>query len=373
MIYLDNNATAPARDEVVAAVSEVLSEVGNASSVHEIGRRARARVEHAREQVAGLVGAEAENVIFTSGGTEANNLALKGCGDRRLIVSGVEHGAVLSPALLRDPDCVILPVDHNGRVDLDALRTALANAAKPALVSVMYANNETGAIEPVAEIAAVAHEHGALMHSDTVQAAGKMPLDLNALGADMISLSAHKLGGPQGVGALILREERMLDAQQVGGGQERGRRSGTENVAGVVGFGVAADVAGANLEKFAGLAQWRDELERRILDLAPDCTIFAHDVERLPNTSCLTMPGIKAETQVMAFDLVGIAISAGAACSSGKVAPSHVLEAMGIPPELALTAIRVSLGWRSKAEDVDRFVAGWQEIRARSQAAADAA
>ena len=243
----------------------------------------------------------------------------------------------------------------------------------PALVSVMYANNETGAIEPVAEIAEIAHQHGALMHSDTVQAAGKMVLDINALGADMISLSAHKLGGPQGVGALILREERMLDAQQVGGGQERGRRSGTENVAGIVGFGIAAEVAAGGLGKYAKLAEWRDELERRILELAPDCTIFARDIERLANTSCLTMPAVKAETQVMAFDLDGIAISAGSACSSGKVAPSHVLEAMGIPAELAMTAIRVSLGWRSKAEDVNRFVTAWQSIYQRSQAAANAA
>ncbi len=372
LIYLDHNATSPARDEVIAAVNEVMRRVGNASSVHEPGRRARAQVDRAREQVAALAGAKPDQVIFTSGGTEADNLALKGVGDRRLMVSAVEHGAVLAPALLRDPGCEILPVDGAGRVDLTALETALATTEKPSLVSVMYANNETGVIEPVAEVAALAHARGALVHSDTVQAAGKISLDIEVLGADMISLAAHKIGGPQGVGALILREDMELDAQQVGGGQERGRRSGTENVAGIVGFGIAAELAAANLDRYATLATLRDELERRVRRLAQDCIVFGDQVARLPNTSCLTMPGVKAETQIMAFDLEGIAVSAGAACSSGKVAPSHVLDAMGVPPEVALTAIRVSLGWDSTAADVDRFVDCWQRIRERAGATAAA-
>ena len=372
-IYLDYNATAPVRPRVIEAMSETMKTVGNASSVHASGRRARERVETARGQVARLVGADPANVIFTSGGTEADNLALRGFGKRRLLVSAVEHGAVLAPSLLIDPDAVILDVDRHGRVDPNAVEQALAGIDGPALVSVMLANNETGVIEPVREIAEIAHRHGALVHCDAVQGAGKIPIDIEDLGIDMLSLSAHKLGGPQGVGALILRSDLPVDAQIVGGGQELGRRSGTENVAGVVGFGVAAEEALAGLAHMAGLAEMRDGMERRIGEIAPDRKVFGAGVPRLPNTSCLTMPGVKAETQIMAFDLDGIALSAGSACSSGKVAASHVLEAMDVDMDMALTAIRVSLGWDTTAAEVDRFVAAWEAIYRRGRARADAA
>lgn len=361
-VYLDWNATAPARPEAIEAVARVMAQVGNASSVHRFGRAARKIVEDAREQVAALVGADPANVIFTSGGTEANNLALRGCGDRRLIVSAVEHGAVLAPALLRDPRAVILPVDERGVVRLDALEQALRESEKPALVSVMRANNETGVLQPVAEVVELAHRHGALVHCDAVQAAGKIPFNIKELGVDLASLSAHKLGGPQGVGALVLREDMPLDAQNVGGGQERGRRSGTENVAGLAGFGAAAQAAREHLAEYARVAELRDDLERRTAIIAQDRRIVGAGAERLPNTSCLTMPGVKAETQVMALDLEGVAVSAGSACSSGKVSASHVLQAMGLPDEEALTAIRVSLGWSTTPADIDRFVAAWRTV-----------
>ena len=361
-VYLDWNATAPARPEAVEAVVRAMRDVGNASSVHRFGRAARKLVEDAREEVAALVGAAPANVVFTGGGTEANNLALRGCGDRRLIVSAVEHGAVLAPALMRDAGAVILPVDGDGVVDLDALEAALRKADKPALVSVMRANNETGVLQPVAEVAALAHRHGALVHCDAVQAAGKIPFDMAELGVDLASFSAHKLGGPQGVGALVLAADLPLEAQTLGGGQERGRRSGTENVAGIAGFGTAARVARASLGDYAAIAALRDDLERRTAVIAQDRRVLGAGAERLPNTSCLTMPGVRSETQVMAFDLEGVAVSAGSACSSGKVSASHVLEAMGLDADEALTAIRVSLGWSTTAAGIDRFVAVWREV-----------
>lgn len=364
-LYLDYNATAPVRPEVLRLVMEVMGTVGNASSVHAPGRLARKRVEDARGHVAALVGAAADNVIFTSGGTEADNLALRGFGARRLVVSAIEHGAVLAPALLHAADTAVVAVDGDGLVDLAALERALAEEGRPATVSIMLANNETGAIEPVREIVALARRYGALVHTDAVQAAGKIALDIDELGVDFLSLSAHKLGGPQGVGALILREDREVLAQVVGGGQERGRRSGTENVAGIAGFGEAARLARAGLARYGALAQLRDDIERRTGEIAPGRKVYAAGVPRLPNTSCLGMPGVKSETQVMMFDLAGIAISAGSACSSGKVSASHVLDAMGVPDDEGLTAIRVSLGWDSTAGDVDRFVDTWADIYRR--------
>lgn len=373
IIYLDYNATAPTRPEVIEAVTTVMATVANASSVHAAGREARKKVEAARAEVAALVGADPDNVIFTSGGTEADNLALKGFGKRRLIVSSIEHGAILAPALLYDAASVIVPVDGNGHVDQAALRNALADTDGPAIVSIMLANNETGVIQPMTEIAAIVHEYDALLHCDAVQAAGKIPVDIKALGVDMLSLASHKIGGPQGVGALVLREDRHIDAQIIGGGQERGRRSGTENVAGIVGFGVAARIAHSRLDDFAELAGLRDDMERHIKQIAPGVRVFGADVDRLPNTSCLTMPGVKSETQVMSFDLAGIAISAGSACSSGKVAASHVLEAMGVDEDEGMTAVRVSMGWRTKRQDIDSFIEAWREIHQRCGDAANAA
>ncbi len=372
-IYLDYNATAPIRPEVIELVQRIMSTVGNASSVHAAGRRAREWVENAREQIASLVGAAAENVIFTSCGTEADNLALRGFGPRRLIVSGLEHGAILAPSLLIDPDCVVLPVDGEGLLDLDALGRALDAADMPALVSVMLANNETGVIQPMAEIADIVHRRDAILHSDVIQAAGKMPLDMGDLGIDALSLSAHKIGGPQGVGALVLRQDAPLRAQIVGGGQERGRRSGTENVAGIAGFGLAAEIALENLTHGPVLASLRDRMEGQIQALSPATTVISGRSPRLPNTSCLTMPGVQSDTQVMSFDLDGIAISAGSACSSGKIAVSHVLDAMGIERDLAATAVRVSLGWGTKPADIERYVETWRTIFERCGGKAHAA
>jgi cysteine desulfurase len=289
------------------------------------------------------------------------------------MIAATEHGAVLAPALLGDSSAVILPVDGDGRLDLAGLRAALEASDKPALVSVMLANNETGVIQPMAEIASLAKTHGALVHSDAVQAAGKVRIDIAALGVDMVSLSAHKLGGPQGVGALVLASDLELEAEIVGGGQERGRRSGTENVAGIVGFGRAAEIAQARLEAYAALAALRDDMERRLARIAAGRRVFGARVARLPNTSCATMPGVESQTQVMAFDLAGIAVSAGSACSSGKVAASHVLEAMGVERDEAMTALRVSLGWRTTRAEIDRFVEVWSEIYRRSEQNADAA
>jgi cysteine desulfurase len=372
-IYLDYNATAPARPQVIETVTRVMARVGNASSVHAPGRAARDDVETARAAVAALVGAEPRNVIFTSGGTESDNLALKGTGGRRLMVSATEHGAVLAPALLHDARAVILPVDGDGVIDLSALERALRESGEPALVSVMLANNETGVIQPVVRIAEIAHAHGALVHCDAVQSAGKIAIDIKALGVDLLSLSAHKIGGPQGVGALILGHDLEIAAEIVGGGQEMGRRSGTENVAGIAGFGCAAELALAGLGDYRKLAKLRDDMERRLIAIAPKARVYGAGAERLPNTSCVSMPGVRSDTQVMAFDLAGIAISAGSACSSGKVSASHVLEAMGVERDEAMTAVRVSMGWSTTAAELDRFVEVWEELYRRSGQRADAA
>lgn len=372
-IYLDYNATAPMRAEIIALMGEIMATVGNASSVHGPGRKARERVDTARQQVADLVAAPAKNVIFTGGGTEADNLALRGFQPRHLIVSGVEHGAVLAPALLLDAHATIVDVDAHGRMDLDSLKAALADSDGPALVSLMLANNETGVLEPIAEAAEIAHAHDALIHCDGIQGAGKIAMDINELGIDLLSLSAHKFGGPQGVGALVMREERMVLAQMVGGGQEMGRRSGTENVAGIAGFGAAARLAKDDLSEFAELAGLRDDMEARLAKIAPARRVIGGDVARVPNTSCLTMPGVRSDTQVMALDLAGIAVSAGSACSSGKVAASHVLEAMGMELDEAMTAIRISMGGATTRDEIEQFIAAWSEIYRRNSSHADAA
>jgi len=364
-VYLDYNATAPARREAVDAVAAALREAGNASSVHRFGRAARRRVEAAREQVAALVNARASGVVFTSGGTEANNQALRGHGRPRVLVSAGEHDSVLRAV----PEAERIPLTRDGRVDLTALATMLADDPRPALVSVMLANNETGVIQPVAEVAALAKDFGARVHCDAVQAAGKVPVDIRTLGVDLLTLSAHKLGGPQGVGALVLADDAPLEALLLGGGQERGYRAGTENVAGIAGFGAAAEVAVSELKQVARLAEWRDHLEREARALAPHAVVHGATATRLPNTSCIGLPGMSAETQVMSLDLAGVAVSSGSACSSGKVHPSHVLAAMGVPRAEAGAAIRVSLGWATRAGDIDRFLAVWGRLAQRGRAA----
>jgi cysteine desulfurase len=369
MIYLDHNASAPMPDAVKAAMVETFDIDGNPSSVHGAGRAVRAVVELARERVAALVGAAVENVIFTSGATEANHLAIKGEGRRRVIVSAVEHPSVLAAA----PDADILPVDRSGCVDPETLRHMLASDAVPALVSVMLANNETGVVQPIAALAEAAHEAGALLHCDAVQAPGRIGFSLDALGVDLLTLSAHKLGGPKGVGALILNGDIGLDAQMPGGGQERGRRGGTENVSGIAGFGCAAELARDNLALAGAMAGLRDDLEARLAAAVPDVSIHGASAARLPNTSCIGLSGVPAETQVIAMDLAGIAISAGSACSSGKVTPSHVLEAMGLSADAARSAIRISIGIDTTEDDLAHFLDAWighiKLVRERESAA----
>ena len=361
-VYLDYNATAPLRPEARAAAAAALAEVGNPSSVHGFGQRARRCVEAARAQVAALVNAEAAEVLFTSGGTESNNLVLRGAGRARILVSAIEHDSVL--AAVAEPERI--PVGADGVVRLDRLEEMLKADPRPALVSIMLANNETGVIQPVADATILAHAHGALIHCDAVQAAGKIPVDFAALGVDLLSVSAHKFGGPQGIGALVLRREVALAAEQKGGGQERSMRAGTENVPGIAGFGAAAEVARKAFADYARLARYRDQLEQGIRTLAATARIFGADAARLPNTACFTMPGVSSETQVIALDLAGVAVSAGSACSSGKVRPSHVLRAMGASEAEAGSAIRVSLGWQSEAGDIERLLHAWAALYARA-------
>ena len=367
--YMDHNATTPLRPEARAAVLRALDVLGNPSSVHAEGRAARALVEDSRADVAALAGARTAEVIFTSGGTEAARLAFHSAkvaqGVERLIVSAVEHDAVLASAEGAGLPVEIVPVDGNGRLDLTALKALLAGSEKRSLVALMLANNETGVLQPVAEAARLAHEIGASLLCDAVQAAGKVPVDFDLLGADMLMLGGHKIGAPLGVGALVVRNGLPFAPLAVGGGQEMRRRAGSENVSGIAGFGAAARAARAGLEEFARLTALRDRIEARIADMAPDAVFFGRDAERLANTSYLSAPGLDAETLLMALDLDGIAVSAGAACSSGKIGRPRVLDAMGVDRDIARGAVRVSLGWSSEPEDVDRFVESWSRVYAR--------
>jgi cysteine desulfurase len=361
-VYLDHNATTVTRPEAVSAITSVLADVGNPSSVHGPGRAARMVLEKARAQVAALVNAETTDVIFTSGGTEANNLALEGSGRTRRLVSAVEHPSVLAGG------GEVLPVDHNGIIDLDRLEERLLADNTPALVSVMLANNETGVITPVEDVVAIAHRHGALVHCDAIQAAGKIAVDVVALGVDMLTISGHKIGGPAGAGAVIVPGMGVdLEGMQFGGGQERGYRVGTENLSGIAGLGAAATAAHAGLEDFARLADLRDAIEQGVKNIEPAATIMGEDVQRLPNTTFLTMPGVDSQTQVMAFDLAGVGISAGSACSSGKTKASGVLMAMKMSEEVANSAVRVSLGWSSTQHDVTAFLNAWRALYERQE------
>lgn len=353
-VYLDHNASAPMKPAVRDAVLAALALAGNPSSIHAAGRAARRVVEDARAAVAVLAGAAPSRVVFTAGGTEANNLALRGFPGRRRLVSAVEHDSVLAAA----PDAVRIPVNANGVIDLGALDRLLADGGQP-LVSLMLVNNETGTIQPVAEAAARVHARGGLLHVDAVQAAGRLPLDLRALGADLLTLSAHKIGGPQGVGALVLAAGADPEPLLRGGGQERRRRAGTENVAGIVGFGAAAALAGEDCADAARLATLRDRMEAAAHEAVPGTRVLGADGPRVAHVSCLSLPGVPAETQVMALDLAGFAVGVGAACSSGKVQTSHVLAAMRADAAAAAGAIRVSLGWSTTQEEVERFIAAW--------------
>lgn len=362
MIYLDYNATAPTRPEALAAMVAAIEAGGNPSSVHSAGRAARRRVEDARRAVADLVGVDANQVIFTATGTEANNMALLGYPDHARFVSAIEHDAVKQAA----PDAIVLPVLADGTLDLAALEVALETAAAPPLVSVMLANSETGILQPIAEIAARVHAKGGFLHCDAVQAAGRVPFTLDSLGADLLTLSGHKLGGVPGAAALILGATLAGTPREPlpllrGGGQERGRRAGTENVGALAAFGVAARAAKAEIPAMQALAPLRDAAEAD-LQAAGALLPAATGAPRLPNCFSVALPGKPAETQVIALDLAGFAVSAGSACSSGKVKRSAVLSAMGYPDAIAGSTLRVSFGPSTTAEQLTQFCAAWRRL-----------
>lgn len=386
--YLDHNATTPVRPEVVEAMVRALALPGNPSSVHGEGRAARAAIERAREHVSALVGATAANVVFTSGGTEANATVLSpglmDCSGGRdcirtpaslLLHGATEHPCVIDGHRFPAGAAEAIPVDALGVADLGWLearleRLCVERPGARALVSLHLANNETGVIQPVAEVAALAKRFGALVHSDAVQAAGKIAIDINALGVDVLTISAHKLGGPKGVGAIIFRTGalELSDKPMRGGGQERGWRAGTENVPGIVGFGVAAALAAPALAGEAvRLAGLRDRLEVGLCEIARDSVIFGAGAARLPNTSAFATPGVKAETMLIKIDLAGIALSSGSACSSGKVRRSHVLTAMGVDPAMSAGALRASLGWTTSGAEIDQFLAAYAKALAATR------
>jgi cysteine desulfurase len=368
-VYLDWNATTPLRPEAKSAMTAAWEISGNPSSVHGEGRQARRLVEDARAAIAAAVEARPHDLVFTSGGTEANALALtpglrRGTGQpvERLLVSAIEHASVLAGGRFPAAAIGTIKVNGSGIVDLAHLRTLLA-AGPPALVSLMLANNETGAVQPISEVADVVHEAGGLLHVDAIQALGKMPIDISMLRADLVTLSAHKIGGPKGVGAVVLAEDvQGLEPLLRGGGQELGRRAGTENVAGIAAFGAATKAAMAALRDDATrLGVLREHLEQG-LKRTPGMIVFSEDAPRLPNTTLFTVPGLKAETAVIGLDLAGIAVSSGSACSSGKVQPSHVLDAMGFPKDLAQGAVRLSLGWSTSEADIDLTLEAWRKL-----------
>ncbi len=370
--YFDWNATAPLRPQAREAGQEALAVAGNPSSVHAEGRAARRLIERAREEVAALVGARPADVFFTSSGTEANMLALtpaiETMAERRprdrLLISAIEHSSVRAGGRFPRDAVVEFQVGGDGRANLAALKQAAAQTTRP-LVSLMLANNESGVLQPVTEAAAIVHEAGGLLHVDAIQAVGRVPCDIGALGADLLTLSAHKIGGAKGAGALVRAREDIHIADPLirGGGQERGLRAGTENVAGIVAFGAAAAAARSAKDTEASrMRSLRDSLEAGLQEISPQAVIFGAEAERLPNTTLFAVPGMKAETAVIAFDLEGVAVSSGAACSSGKVQPSHVLAAMGVSAALLRGAVRVSLGWATTEADVEVFLDAWRKL-----------
>lgn len=364
--YLDYNATAPMLPEAAAAVRACLTEFGNPSSIHAAGRRARALVEDARDAVAATVGVAAHHIVFTAGATEANAMALRGYGvpAAQMFCSAIEHPSVLGhiPADNR------LPVTTAGTIDVGAAANVIHRTKGPIVVAVMLVNNETGVIQPVQELATIVHAHGGFVHCDAVQALGRVPIDFAAIGVDTLALSGHKIGGPKGAGALVVGSGAELAALITGGGQERGRRAGTENVMGLVGFGAAAKAVPRQLADQARIRGLRDGLEKWIAAAVPSAVIHGATAARVANTACVSAPGHTSEMQVITLDLAGVAVSAGAACSSGRVAESHVLAGMGLPSDLVRSAIRISLGPETTAADIDAFRAAWAPARAERAA-----
>lgn len=362
MIYLDYNATAPVLPQVLEAMAQVEGQPLNPSSVHAAGRHAKKLLEDARAQIAHALGAFPNEVLFTGSGSEANNMVLRAFSDRPLLVSAIEHASIAKTAKLLGGDSIA--VGSDGVVDLKNLESKLKGLGKPALVSVMLANNETGVIQPISKIADIVRAHGGLLHCDAVQAIGKIKVDWGLLKADMLTISGHKAGGPLGTAALLIRNDLPIKPLITGGGQELGRRAGTENIAAIV--GLAALIHGvAHCPHAAEIERLRDLLQKELLSAAPDAIVFAKDAKRLPNTLQITMPGVKSETQLMHFDLAGFAVSAGSACSSGRIEPSSVLLAMGVAAEVAATALRISLGWRTTEIEVVEFAKAWKAAYAR--------
>jgi cysteine desulfurase len=365
-VYLDHNATTPVHPAVVEAMTKVLREdFGNPSSVHHFGQRAKAAMDEARSAVAALLGADPSEIVFTSGGTESDNFAIRGAAEaldgtrrRHLIATTIEHEAVLNTLKTlakRGRPTTLLRVDGTGIVAPDALKEALTDDT--AVVSVMHANNEIGTIQPISELARMAHARGALFHTDAVQTAGKVTVDVKALEVDLLSISAHKFYGPKGVGALWIRRGVRLLPVLTGGKHERSRRAGTENVAGIVGMGVAATLAGAKIDEEAvRISALRDRLEEGVLRAVPGTIVNGARSPRVPNTSNISFDRIEAESLLIALDLEGVAVSTGSACSSGTLEPSHVLKAMGFPPHRTQNSIRFSLGAANTEADVDRVV-----------------
>jgi len=370
-IYLDYNATSPVAPGVTEAVARAMrDDFGNPSSIHAYGQRAKAAVDEARFAVAALLGADPMEVVFTSGGTESDNLGVRGAveslaasGRRGLVTTGIEHEAVLNTAkavAAQGGSVTVVPVRRSGIVDPDAVGAETTDAT--ALVSVMLANNEVGTIQPLAEIAARIKASGALLHSDAVQAAGKIPVSVRTLGVDLLSISAHKFGGPKGVGALWIRRGVRLVSQATGGRQERNRRGGTENVPAIVGMGVAARLAQENLASAGSIAALRDRLEAGILTGVPGTVVNGTPDARVPNTTNISFEGVEAESLLIALDLEGIAVSTGSACSSGTLEPSHVLKAMGLPQAFARNSLRFSLGSSTTDAEIDTVVAAMPRL-----------
>jgi cysteine desulfurase len=364
MIYLDYNATSPMKPAVRAAVLEAMERCGNPSSVHRYGRIARRYVEEARAAVAALAGVKPAQVIFTSGGTEANNMVFNGAAPDYIMTSSIEHDSVLACT----KNAARLPVTSDGVIDLSLAEQMMATAPHSSIISVMLVNNETGVVQPVEEIAQIAKKYSHKMHTDAVQAFGRLPIDFKDLGVDCLTISAHKIAGPQGVGALIVSEKIVTQSLLTGGGQEMNRRAGTENVAGIIGFGVAAQLAVDDLRNVPQQMIMRDELQARLLAAAGnDVEVIGHKALRVANTLCIAMGNISSETQVMAMDLGGVAVSAGSACSSGKVKASHVLRAMGYADDVAGSAMRISIGWDTKPADLEKCHDVWASLYQRTR------
>ena len=361
-VYLDHNATTKIRPEVIQVLTDVMATAGNASSIHAAGQKARQIVELARKQVSTLVNAAPNQIVFTSGGTEADNQVMCDCDPQKTVVSAIEHPAILDSC----PGANQVPVTEQGVVDLNALDRMLFEIDTPQMVAIMLANNETGVLQPIREATKIAHRHGALLHCDAVQAVGKIPVDFDTLGVDTMALTAHKFGGPQGIGALIIRDPDTVNCMIRGGGQERGLRGGTESVAHIAALGVTSRIAVERMERYTNLSEMRDRMETQLREVTGDLRVFGLGADRLPNTSKLMMPGVSSETQVIALDLAGVEVSAGSACSAGRIEPPYVLTAMGVDDKEALCALRISLGWDTTDGDIDLLISEWVKIFERA-------